>query len=670
MLRDYQKSLLRKVESSLSSDHTTVLQLPTGGGKTHIAAKLISKFVKRGKRVWFLCHRRELVHQVRAPLQEFGIEPGIIANGSSTAPKELVQICSIPSLRYRSTLLKKPDLIVWDECHHVAASSWSSLIGRFADVPHLGLTATPNRLDGVALGQWFRGLVKGPSTRTLIEDGTLSDYRMYAPTVPDLLGVNLGNRDYDKNALVAAMERPQITGDVVEHYQRLASQSRALAFCVSVDASRALVERFRAVGIAAEHVDGDTPNDQRDAAIKAFADGSIKVLSNVEIFTEGFDLPAIDAVILLRPTKSLALYHQMVGRGLRSAAGKSKTVILDHSGLCYDHGLPDDDVEWTLGGEGFESSDRDGSRLRRCPDCSCVHAWAVECVECGHSYTANDRSIDETFGTLREISKKIVAKNGCEHPVVFASRIGVNPSTVWSLIRRGLPRADTGAIPVDEALAWLRNTTIRQSNNKAPFGSAAGEYETQASFARRVDLSDRQVGRLIAKGLPIANNGWVHAEPALVWLRVHLSKFVKQPSLPGNDAAKALWHKKRAAYVEFCRLSGSLTRQDQLKARGVPVKRDGSIDVAAALEWIKLNNRPGPRAKSLLPGFETRAAFARRVGIGKNGAMRTLRARGLPFEPNGLIHIESALKWVADHGIGGHDGRNPGVRSRTLRRAA
>lgn len=154
--------------------------------------------------------------------------------------------------------------------------------------------------------------------------------------------------DFVRSELSTVVDKPLITGDAIAHYQRHAYGKRAVVFCVSVEHSKHVVSSFNAAGIAAVHVDGETPTEVRDDAIKHFARGNVKIISNVELFGEGFDCPSIEAAILLRPTKSLGLYLQQIGRALRPYPGKENAIILDHSGNCLRHGLPDEEREWSL----------------------------------------------------------------------------------------------------------------------------------------------------------------------------------------------------------------------------------------------------------------------------------------------------------------------------------
>lgn len=410
-LRPYQQHGLDEIRAHLRAGIRSVLwQMPTGAGKTASTAHMLGSAAQKGRRAWFVCHRRELILQSHRAFQKAGVPHGIIAAGFDIAGLRPVQICSVQTLARRLDRVATPDLIVWDECHHLAAGSWSSIYQRFPKAVHIGLSATPQRLDGQGLEAYFTRMVTGPTVRELIEAGFLVPYRLFAPGGgPDLSGVHTRMGDYVKSEVAAIMDKPRIVGDAVEHYRKLAMGRRAVVFAVSIEASHRIVEMFCAAGIPAEHVDGETPTEQRDAAIRRFECGQTRVLSNVELFGEGFDLPAIEAVILMRPTQSLALYLQMVGRGLRTADGKDDCIILDHAGNCARHGLPDDEREWTLAG-GLERSKRgerdpDDQPIRQCLACYAISPAAMDrCRECGTPFPVRARKVQEVAGELTEVA--------------------------------------------------------------------------------------------------------------------------------------------------------------------------------------------------------------------------------------------------------------------------
>lgn len=410
-LRDYQREGLDDIRRKLWAGVRSVLwQMPTGAGKTASTAYMLKSAAEKGNRAWFVVHRRELILQSHRAFKAIGVQHGIIAAGFDLAMRRPVQICSVGTLARRLDRVAAPHLIVWDEAHHMAAGTWQSIFRQFPNAAHVGLSATPERLDGQGLEPFFRSMVPGPSVRELITQGFLVPYRLFAPAMgPDLSGVHTRMGDFVKSEVAQVMSKPKVVGDAVEHYRRVAMGRRAVVFAVSIEASHRIVQAFRDAGIPAEHVDGETSSDERDAAISRFSRGETRVLSNVELFGEGFDLPAIEAVILLRPTQSLAMYLQQVGRGLRTAPGKSDCIILDHAGNSARHGLPDDDREWTLAGREAkkrgEGDDKDASPIRQCPKCYAISPAAMlKCRECGEPFPVQARKIEEVAGELQEVS--------------------------------------------------------------------------------------------------------------------------------------------------------------------------------------------------------------------------------------------------------------------------
>lgn len=287
-------------------------------------------------------------------------------------------------------------------CHHTASKSWSAIAALFPRAVHIGLSATPQRTDGQGLAPYFDELICGPSTAELIAAGWLSPYTLYAPpNALDLSKVKRVAGDYNKHEVAEAMEPSTVVGDAVSHYRQHCPDARALVFAWSLDASRRITEQFIAAGVPAAHIDGETPAYERRESMRAFRDGSIRVLCNVDLFGEGLDVPAVDAVFLLRPTQSLGLHLQQIGRGLRPSPGKAAVKIFDHVNNWERHGLPDDPREWSL--EGREKKSRESVAMgRRCEQCFGVSPiGATACRYCGHAFPAQSRSVEQVDGTLQ-----------------------------------------------------------------------------------------------------------------------------------------------------------------------------------------------------------------------------------------------------------------------------
>lgn len=354
-LRDYQGELIQGGRAAMRHHRRVLLQLPTGGGKTPIASYMAGQTAAGGRSCWFICHRAELVEQTSKTFRKFGIQHGVIAAGYPMTPAQPVQVCSIDTLKNRLDKLAPPALAIWDECHHVGAAGWARVMEALPGAFHVGLTATPWRLDGSGMGQWFDEMVCGPSVAWLIEHGYLSPYQYVAPPLADLSRFKKKNDQLKDQA--EAMDKPTLIGDAIGHWRKFADGQRTVGFATTVAHSQHLAAQFNSAGIPAAHLDGGTKKNERRAIIRDFATGGLLHLFNVSLFGEGFDLAAIadmdvtiDCVTMHRRTQSLSLFLQMVGRALRPADGKVATII-DHAGNYQLHGLPDDDREWTLEGQ-------------------------------------------------------------------------------------------------------------------------------------------------------------------------------------------------------------------------------------------------------------------------------------------------------------------------------
>lgn len=429
-LRDYQERIIVETRVALREHNSVCVQLPTGGGKTALSTKMLANVHAKGRHGFFMVHRQELVDQTMRTFAEFGLPYGVISAGYTEAPFEPIQIASVDTLRAR--LAKgwrprvRPSVMVIDECHHAAAGGWSYVLNEFADAKKIGLTATPRRLDGQGLRTHFSHMVKGPSTAELIRRGYLSSYRPFIPSSPDLSSVKSRMGDYVKDQMAGAMDKPSITGDAISHYLQHARGRRALAFCVSVEHSQHVVAQFKEAGIVAWHLDGGTNRGERRAAITAFRRGEIKVLSNVDLFGEGFDVPAADVSIMLRPTRSLSLYLQQCGRVLRPLEGKAPAILLDHAGNIMRHGLPCDERDWSLDGESEgEKQEKAEAGPKQCPKCLFAHrAGPPHCPNCGFKYEKMSRQVDQVEGALREVTDiaAIRAEKAAAHKAMMAKR--------------------------------------------------------------------------------------------------------------------------------------------------------------------------------------------------------------------------------------------------------
>lgn len=417
-LRPYQDRMLNETRLHFREGRRTVLtQLQTGGGKTLQTGTMLGSAAVKLNAGMFICNRIELVDQTCAAFHRLGLDFGIIAAGYSGNPRSMIQVASIDTLKNRvGKLFRPPKLIAWDECRSIAAAGWTRVYDAFPNSKHVGLDATPERLDGKGLGNFFEVMVRGPSYQELMEMGFLVPFEVYAPSVVDLTGVRTKMGDYDKAQLAEIMDKPSVTGDIVHHYLKIAGGLPGLVFAVNVQHSENLAAKFRAAGVRAYHLDGDTPKEERKRIVRMFRRNEIDLLCNVNLFTAGFDVPGVRVVIDAAPSQSVSQVLQRWGRGSRpedNAAAvvkfgpKDFCILLDHAGNVYTHGLPEQDREWSLEGRPkmSKAAAAESVKVIKCEGCYRPFWPPPECPRCGtaHEPKLSPRQILEREGELRRI---------------------------------------------------------------------------------------------------------------------------------------------------------------------------------------------------------------------------------------------------------------------------
>jgi superfamily II DNA or RNA helicase len=409
-MREYQKNSILKLRESLASGKKRVVYyLPTGGGKTVVAAEIIRLATNKGKKVAFICNRIDLVKQTSEHLSKVNIPHGIIQGGNSHTTESNVVVCSIKTIARRG--LPDVDFIIIDECHGVPGSSeYRCLLTRFNALPVVGLTATPfskgmgEHCDGLN-GNLFQDLIIGETISNLIEMEYLVDVEIYAPSEPDVSGIKIVAGDYNKKELGEAVDKQGLIGDIVAHYMRLAMGKLAIVFATNVAHSQHIVAEFTAHGIEARHVDGYMEDEERRPIIDAFKNGEFRVLSNCSLLSEGFDCPETEVIILARPTRSLNRYIQMVGRGLRPFNGKEVTLVLDHSGTVKRLGFPTDELPLELD-DGRPKEKQESQELlpKVCKQCYFVYPRSEQkCPSCGFEPIPTPKDVETQDGMLVKI---------------------------------------------------------------------------------------------------------------------------------------------------------------------------------------------------------------------------------------------------------------------------
>lgn len=463
-LRPYQHRGLDEIRFEYKSKRRRPLYvLPTGGGKTVCYAAIAEGAAARGKRVLILEHRKELIRQASTAIARLGLRHQVVCPPEKLAgirkahinavgmpmldPRGHVAVASVQTLAVRMDWLEEfdPDIIIIDEAHHAVAGTWARIIAACPRALLLGVTATPVRTNGQGLGDVFDCMVLGPTMKELIADGYLLPPRVVAPPLKvDLSKVRKrgGDLDADQQAELMMADR-EITGDAIEHYNRLAPGRPAIVFCANLKHAESVAADFRAAGWRFQVIHGGMLDTERDGLIEQLADGRLHGLVNKDLISEGTDIPVAEVCILLRLTESESWYLQATGRVLRpvyaagydlsdldgrmaaiEASGKPYGLVIDHvgnSGRIIDgefvprHGLPHDDRDWTL--EGRKKRKRKGQQeeaieaATQCPSCYAVHDPAPACPACGHTYKvraiAPPKQVD---GTLVDVESEGVIR--------------------------------------------------------------------------------------------------------------------------------------------------------------------------------------------------------------------------------------------------------------------
>ena len=383
-LRGYQLDLINGVLTAYRQGRRSpCIVLPCGGGKSVIVAEMAKRTTDKGNRVLFIVHRKELCDQIRNTFTQWGVD------------MDLCTVGMVQTVCRRTDSIPPPALIITDENHHSKAASYRKIYDAFPHAYRVGVTATPVRLDGSGLSDVNDALVVGVSAKWLIEHRFLSPYDYYAPTLTDLSGVKTVRGEFDASSAADVLMNHTVFGDAIWHYRQLAAGRQAICYCTTDRHSQAMAAAFNAAGIPAAHIDGETPKAERDGVIDGFRQGTVRILCNVDLISEGFDVPDCACAILLRPTQSLTLYIQQSMRCMRYRPDK-RAVIIDHVGNYARFGLPDQNRQWTLEGQPkqtrkqektaddlavtscpqcfrtFVSKDDSGQRIRLCPYCGAV----------------------------------------------------------------------------------------------------------------------------------------------------------------------------------------------------------------------------------------------------------------------------------------------------------
>lgn len=497
-LYPFQAGMLARIATEIAAGHRRILMVaPTGSGKTVLAAAIIRDAVSRAQHVLFVDHRRELTKQACQKIHNVGIDHGVIQAGFPTRPAAPVQVASVQTIharaiRSRAMDLPPSDLIIVDEAHHARARTYERLIEAYPNAIVVGLTATPCRADGKGLGNVFDALIETATVADLIAAKYLVPTKVFAPVRPDLSGVRVERGDYAEGALAERMNTAKLVGDIPEQWHRLAERRPTVIFGVNVAHSVHIRDEFRRSGVLAEHIDGQTPLEERDAVLAKLASGQIEIVTNCQVLTEGWDCPEVSCLVLARRTKSLGLFRQMAGRVLRPSAGKTDALIIDHSGAVFQHGFVDDPIDWTLSEDRRAENRAHSARgtysapaLTTCLECSAVRFEGKPCLVCGWRPVTRPKNVEVADGDLGEVGRDRSVRPAQQSQIAFLRQLtwiqherGYKPGWTANQYREKFgnwPRQKfvEPMRPDPATLAWVRSRAIAYAKSRIALSGAA-----------------------------------------------------------------------------------------------------------------------------------------------------------------------------------------------------
>ena len=392
-LRQYQINLINNVRQAyLQGFKSPCIVSPCGSGKSVMVAEIAKKTSIKKNRVLFLVHRKELSEQIADTFSWWGVD------------MDYVQIGMVQTVVRRLDKTLEPKLIITDENHHSLAKSYRKIYDHFPNAKLIGFTATPVRINGGGLGEINDKLIIGPTAKELIEWGNLAAFKYYAPEIIDTSKLKIRRGEYVASDIEDLFNNRAIWGDVVKHYKKLSNGKQAICYCSSIKQSIKMADEFNQAGIIAKHIDGETPKAEREAAIEFFRQGKIMILCNVDLISEGFDVPDCNTAILLRPTQSYGLFIQQSMRCMRYKPGKT-AIIIDHVGNVGRFGTPDMEREWTLEPKkGSNNTVQDENPVKQCLECFyTVERNTQVCPECGYEFKAEEKEIEQIESELIEV---------------------------------------------------------------------------------------------------------------------------------------------------------------------------------------------------------------------------------------------------------------------------
>ena len=402
---DYQVPIVKQIiQAKKDGFKAPLVVAPTGSGKTIIFAYIAADAMQHGKRVLILTHRIEILQQTVSKLFDFGVQAGVIASGKPMTI-DLIQVAMVQTLAHRVDQLIKPDLIIIDEGHHAVSPTWIKILRKFNNVFRIFFTASPERADGEGMISVADIMIEGPTPRWLVDQGYLTRPRIFlGPNITAKTKLHIKMGDYDKGEQFIQKKQKTYIGNVLNHYREHLNGMPTICFCVSVEHVHLMTDIFTEAGFRAKAVHGKMKKPERDAAINGLATGEVQIVCSCDVISEGVDVPVVTGIILLRRTKSLALYLQQVGRGLRPVytpgmplttkeerllsiekSIKPSCIVLDHAGNFYEHFSVLKEREWSLFSQKRSKRDKiTPPDISVCPACGGSFEGNINiCPECG-----------------------------------------------------------------------------------------------------------------------------------------------------------------------------------------------------------------------------------------------------------------------------------------------
>ena len=477
-LRDYQQEMKLRLFEEWEFHRNVMVQMPTGTGKTHLLAAIVREFLRgSGSRVWIVAHRRELVDQIEETVSRHGM----------SKEDGRVRVMSIQWLsRNRKDMYEEPDLIVIDEAHHALAETYRILWEKYPEARKLGMTATPCRLNGKGFTDLFDSLITSWTVAEFIGKGWLSSFDYVSiranskeQRLIDSLKKRGADGDYQVKEMNEVLNRETSISRLYESVERYAHGKKGIVYAVSIAHARRIAACYSAHGLESVAIDSRTPASERKELVDDFRRGKVKVLVNVDIFSEGFDCPDVEFVQLARPTLSLAKYLQQVGRGLRRSANKESCMLIDNVGLYRIFGLPARNHDWAAMFEGRMI----GNALSRARTEGGLYLPALSLTDSG----GQEEEVWEIVMThdrlLEAIRNREEAEEGKESQAALKSYPD-RRSSLWGLKRGNKITVSPRYLQVFDIQG--NRVAVRLKDGQAGVVSASGEPEMILGYCRRL----------------------------------------------------------------------------------------------------------------------------------------------------------------------------------------